>query len=144
MTEPAMKSTSLADKKAHWSASVRVRRWRRFVVALLMLVGLAGAAVFVVLAPESPGVTLTTLARLIPGMSESQVSAVLGPPSDDVTGRPPPGVPRAAPGGRLLLYAGDRAMATVEFGPEGHLIRCHPVIRTVTFPERIRLRLNLW
>jgi hypothetical protein len=121
-----------------------MRKWRRLLFGLVALVGLVGAAILLWPAPERPAASLTTLAHLAPGMSEAQVAAALGPPAADVTGRPPAGVPPAAPGGRLLVYTGDRAMATVEFGPDGRLVRYHPVVRTVNLEERIRLRLNWW
>jgi len=84
------------------------------------------------------------MVRIARGMSEAEVTAELGPPVADVTDNPPAGVPVAQPGGRLLEYGGDRATATVEFGPDGRMIRCHPVIRTVNLEERIRLRINWW
>jgi hypothetical protein len=77
-------------------------------------------------------------------MTEAEVTAELGPPALDVTASPPTGVAPAAPGGRLIVYTGDRATATVEFGPDGRFVRFHPVIRKVNMEERARLRLNWW
>jgi hypothetical protein len=122
-----------------------MRKWRPFLILLLVLLVLAGTViVLVALTPESPEVSLRTLTRLDPGMSEAEVAAAIGPPTEDVTGRAPPSIPPAAPGGRLLVYPGERATATVEFGPDGRLVRYHPVIRTINLEERIRLRLNWW
>lgn len=121
-----------------------MRKWQRLLFGFVALVALAGVAILLWPAPMQPAASLKTLARLAPGMSEAQVAATIGLPADDVTGRPPAGVPPAVPGGRLLAYTGDRAMATVEFGPDGRLVRCHPVVRIVNLEERIRLRLNWW
>jgi hypothetical protein len=120
------------------------KKWR-LLVALLGVLVLAGVGVLLSLAPKKrPEVSLTTLVRLDPGMTEAEVTAVLGPPTDDVTGRAPASIPPAAPGGRLLMYTGERATATVEFGPDGRLVRYHPVFRTINLEERIRIRLNWW
>jgi hypothetical protein len=77
-------------------------------------------------------------------MTEAEVTAELGPPVADLTASPPAGVPAAPPGGRLVEYGGDRATATVTFGPDGRMVRVHPVIRTVNLEERVRLRANWW
>jgi hypothetical protein len=119
------------------------KRWR-LLLALLVVLVLAGVALLLSLAPKRPEVSLTTLVRLDPGMTEAEVAALLGPPTDDVTGRVPASIPPAGPGGRLLMYSGERATATVEFGPDGRLVRYHPVLRTINLEERIRLRLNWW
>jgi hypothetical protein len=122
-----------------------MRKRRRFLFSLLALLGLVGATILWLWpAPDRPRASLKTLARLAPGMSEAEVTAELGAPVVDVTDCPPTGVPPAASGGRLLHYTGDRATATVEFGPDGRMVRCHPEIRTVNLEERIRLRLNRW
>ncbi len=122
-----------------------MQKWmRRTLVGLAVLFGPAGAAFFLWPAPVQPDVSLKTLTRLDPGMSAAQVAAEIGPSVADVTDCPPAGVPPAAPGGRLLTYSGDRATATVEFGPDGRLVRFHPVIRTINLEERIRIRLNWW
>ena len=121
-----------------------MRKRRRTLVALAVVVALAAAAYFLWPASGHSGASLKALARLSPGMSEAEVTERLGPPAADVSDRPPSGVPPAAPGGRLLVYPGDRATATIEFGPDGRLVRIHPVIRTVNLEERIRLRLNWW
>lgn len=121
-------------------------RWRRTVVWLGAAAGiawLAGVIVLVGLAPQRAGVSLTTIARLTPGMTEADVAAVLGPPTTDRTGRPPARFPAAADA-RLLEYAGERATAVAEFDA-GRLVQCRPVsIRTVSGVERVRLRLNWW
>ena len=123
------------------------KKWR-LLVALLGVLVLAGVGVLLSLAPKlslaRPEVSLTTLVRLDPGMTEAEVAALLGPPTDDVTGRAPASIPPAAPGGRLLMYTGERATATVEFGPDGRLVRYHFDLRTINLEERIRLRLNWW
>ena len=122
-----------------------MRKWtRRVLVGFAVLFGLAGAFFLLWPAPVQSGASLKTLARLAPGMSEAQVATEIGPAFADVTDRPPTGVPPAARGGRLLAYTGDRATATVEFGPDGRLVRVHPVVRTVNLEERIRIRLNWW
>jgi|GEM_PF-5504518 len=36
-----------------------------------------------------------------------------------------------------MSSTGDRATATVEFGPDGRMVRCHSNIRTVNLEERI-------
>ena len=113
-------------------------------VALLGVLVLAGVGVLLSLEPKRPEVSLTTLVHLDRGMTEAEVTALLGPPTADVTGRAPASIPPAAPGGRLLMYTGERATATVEFGPDGRLVRYHPVLRTINLEERIRLRLNWW
>jgi hypothetical protein len=117
---------------------------RRVLLVLIALAGLAGVAALLWLPPARPEVSLTTLVRLTPGMSEAQVAAVLGPPAADLTGQPPQGVPPPAPGARLLRYAGRRATVTAEFDAGGRLVRYHPVIHEVSGLERVRLRLNLW
>lgn len=119
-------------------------RRARTLVILVALAGLGGAVAFLGPRPDRSNVTLTTLTRLVPGMSEADVAALLGPPTADLTDRPPSGVLAPVPGGRLLEYAGDRATATVEFGPDGRLVRFQPVVRVVTGLERARLRLNWW
>jgi hypothetical protein len=121
-----------------------MRNRRRLAIALLILLGVAGAAVLLWPAPDEPRTSLKTLARLSPGMTEAEVTAELGPPIADVTASPPAGVPAAPPGGRLVEYGGDRATATVTFGPDGRMVRVHPVVRTVNLEERIRLRANWW
>ena len=113
-------------------------------VGLAVLFGLAGAVFFLWPAPKQLDVSLRSLTRLEPGMSEAQVAAEIGPSVADVTDHPPAGVPPAARGGRLLAYTGDRATATVEFGRDGRLVRFHPVIHTINLEERIRIRLNWW
>jgi hypothetical protein len=119
-------------------------RKRRRLVFLLILVTLTGAAVLLWPVPDAPRASLKTLARLTPGMTEAEVTAELGPPVADLTASPPAGVPAAPPGGRLVEYGGDRATATVTFGPDGRMVRVHPVIRTVNLEERVRLRANWW
>src|SRR5262245_32966120 len=115
-----------------------MRKPRRFLFGVLALLGLAGAMIpWVWRAPDRPRASLKALVRLAPGMPEAEVTAALGPPVADVTDSPPTGVPPAPLGGRLLLYTGERATATVEFGPDGRMVRCHPVIRTVNLEERI-------
>jgi hypothetical protein len=121
-----------------------MRKWRRLLVGVVALLALAGGAVLLWPREPRPALSLRTLTRLDPGMTEAQVAALLGPTAADVTGAPPPGVPAPKPGGRLLVYSGDRATATVEFGPDGRMVRFHPVIRTVNLEERIRIRLNWW
>jgi hypothetical protein len=113
------------------------------------LLGLAGFALAagllcLYLSPARPDVTLTTMARLSPGMLEADVRAILGPETADLTARPPAGVPAPAAGGRLLEYAGTRATARVEYGPDGRMVRCHTAVRVVTGLERLRIRLNWW
>jgi len=120
---------------------MRHRRTLLILTALAMLAAVAATA-WVLL--RQPGVTVTTLARLKPGMSESEVAAILGPPTADVTDDPPSGVPAPVAGGRLLEYAGERATAWVEFDVDGRLVRCRPVIHKVTGVERVRLRMNWW
>ena len=121
-----------------------MRKWRWVLLVLLVPLVLGATAVLRALAPRTPNVSLTTLARLNPGMSEAEVAAALGPPTEDVTGRAPPDIPPAAPGGRLLVYVGERAKATLEFGADGRLVRHEVVIWAVNLEERIRLRLNWW
>jgi hypothetical protein len=122
-----------------------VRKRRRLLFGLLALLALTWATILWLWpAPVGPRTSLRTLARIAPGMSQDEVTAELGPPVADVTDRPPTDVPPAASVGRPLLYTGDRATATVEFGLDGRMVRCHPFIRTVNLEERIRLRLNTW
>jgi hypothetical protein len=66
--------------------------WRvRTFVALAVLATLAGAGalLYLLLRPE-PEVTLTTMLRIGPGVTEADVADVLGPPTADLTARPPP------------------------------------------------------
>jgi hypothetical protein len=77
-------------------------------------------------------------------MPEAEVTAVLGPPTADLTGHPPAGVPAPPAGSRLVEYVGTQATARVEFDLDGRMVRCYPVIRVVTGLERVRLRLNWW
>lgn len=67
-----------------------MRRRRTLVVlgAILALAGLTGVAALVWLLPKRTEVSLTTIARLSPGMSEADVAKVLGPPTADRTGQP--------------------------------------------------------
>jgi hypothetical protein len=94
--------------------------------------------------PPRREVSLTTLARLTPGMSEADVAAVFGPPSADPTDQASVRVPPPVAGGRLLIYSGHRATVTAEFDAAGRLVRWYPVIHEVSGPERVRLRLNWW
>jgi len=82
------------------------------------------------------------MGRLAAGMSETEVAAIIGPPTADLTAFPPTGVAAIAAGGRLLEYAGDRATAQVEFDTAGRLVRCYPKVRVITGLERLRLHLN--
>ncbi len=69
-----------------------------------------------------PEVSLTTIMdRLTAGQSEAEVSAILGPPTADVTGRLPARFPSPSVGNRILEFTGERATAGVEFGPDGRL-----------------------
>ena len=115
--------------------------WRLLALAGFALVA---ALLCLYLSPARPDVTLTTMVRLSPGMTEADVKAILGPESADLTAHPPAGVPAPAAGGRLLEYAGSRATARVEFGPDGRMVRCHRAVRVVTGLERLRIRLNWW
>jgi hypothetical protein len=118
---------------------------RRILLVVIALASLAGVAALLWLSPAQPEVSLTTVLRLTPGMSEADVAAVLGPPTSDRTDQPLVGVSPSAAGGRVLEYAGDRATAMVEFGPDGQLVRIHRIgVRVVTPLERLRLRLNWW
>lgn len=118
---------------------------RQRTLLLLLALAVLGALVSLLgLRPARPDVSLMSISRLAPGMTEADVTRLLGPPTDDLTHRPPPGVPSPAGGGRLLEYAGDRATAKVEFGPDGRLVRCRPSIRVVSGLERLRIRLNGW
>ena len=139
---------------------------RQTLVILIALASLTGVAAVVWLLAATPEVSLTTMARLTPGMSEADVTAVIGPPTADLTGLPPtevpppaPGVPGFAPGSlvavgqqvppaaagvRLLRYTGRRATVTVEFDAHGRLVRCYPVVHEISGLERVRLRLNWW
>jgi hypothetical protein len=120
-------------------------RKRRALVVLAAAAGVAWVAAFLWTRRVSPEVSLTTMSRLTPGMSEADVAAALGPPTADVTGRLPARFPRPAAGNRVLEYAGVRATAAVEFSPDGRLVREYPTsIRVVTGLERVRLRLNWW
>jgi hypothetical protein len=122
-------------------------RQRRVVilVGLASVAAVAGVATTLWTLDRQPAVTVTTIARLTPGMSEADVKAVLGSPAADLTARPPAGVRPPLAGGRLLEYTGVRATAWVEFDGGGRLVRCHPpVVRVVTGLERLRLRLNWW
>ena len=94
--------------------------------------------------PAQPEVSLTTLARLTPGMSEADVAGLFGLPTADVTGQPPTSIPPPVAGGRLLEYSGRRATVTVEFDADGRLVRTYPVIHEVSGLERVRIRLNWW
>jgi hypothetical protein len=143
-------------------------RWRRRLLVLIAIASLVGVAALLWLLPAPTEVSLTTLARLKPGMSEADVAAIFGPPAVDLTGVPPEAVPRPAPGAefwvnpgslinvarggvpppragaRLLRYVGRRATVTAEFDADGRLVHCYPVIHEISGPERIRLRLNWW
>ena len=121
-----------------------MRKRKRILFGLAILGGIAGAIVLWWPAPDPPQASLKTIARLAPGMTEAEVAAKIGPPSADVTGGPPAGVPMAPAGGRLLEYDGDRATATVAFGPDGRMVMVYTVVRTISLEERIRLRTNWW
>jgi hypothetical protein len=64
-----------------------MRKGWGLLVALLVVLVLAGVAVLLSLDHKRPEVSLTTLVRLDPGMTEAEVADLLGPPTDDVTGR---------------------------------------------------------
>jgi hypothetical protein len=117
---------------------------KRVLSGLVVLGGVATAIALWWPTSEGPQASLKTIARLAPGMTEAEVAAKIGPPSADVTAGPPTGVPTAPAGGRLLQYDGDRATATVAFGPDGRMVRVHTVVRTISLEERIRLRTNWW
>jgi hypothetical protein len=124
---------------------------QRAIVGLGAAVGLAWVwvawtAAFLWLGPGRPEVSVNNLAWLTPGMSKAAVAAVLGPPAADLTDRLPAArFPPPAAGNRVLEYAGERATAAVEFGPDGRLVRWYPIaIQVVSGLERIRLRLNWW
>ena len=131
---------------------------KRLLLAAGTMAGLV-CMVLLVLAmlPGRPEVSLTTLSRLTVGMSEADVADVFGPPAAGLTGQTPlggwiypgqgKGVAIATPpkgGLRVLRYSGPRATVTVEFGVDGRLVRCYPVIHEVSGLERLRLRLNWW
>jgi hypothetical protein len=117
---------------------------KRTILLLGPLIAVVGIVAVVWALPNRPAVSLTTIVHLSPGMSETDVAELLGPPTADVTARPPAGLPPAARGGKLLQYVGDRATVTVEFDPAGRVVCFYPAIRTVTGIERLRLRLNWW
>jgi hypothetical protein len=119
-------------------------RRRRLLLGLVLLASLAAAAVLLWPRPAPPGVSLTTLSRLQPGMTETEVAAILGPPVADVTDQAPAGGPASIGRGRLLHYAGDRASANIEYDEDDRLVRIFPAVKTVTGLERVRLRLNWW
>jgi hypothetical protein len=142
-------------------------RRRKKLLILFALATLVAVAAFLWLSWPRPEVSLTTLSRLTPGMSEADVAAVLGPPDADLTEQAPNGmaapangvplpvvpgspvavgkqVPAPAAGVRLLRYSGRRATVTVEFDADGRLVRCYPLLHEVSGLERIRLRLNWW
>src|SRR5437867_3995183 len=120
-----------------------LRPQRTFVglIVLACLTTLAGVAVLLWMLPARPDVSLTTLARLTPGMSEAEVADVFGPPAADLTGQPPARIPPPEAGGRLLEYSGRRATMTVEFDAGGRLVRSHSVVHEVSGLERVRIRL---
>jgi hypothetical protein len=133
----------MSDPHPSQSTTPKGRRTLVALAALVVLALLASVAGYLMLPPR-PEVSLTTIGRLRRGMSESEVAAVLGPPTADVTAHPPAGLPPPTAGGRLLEYDGKLATARVEFDAAGGFLRCHPVIRTVTGLERLRIRLNWW
>jgi hypothetical protein len=85
-----------------------MRRRRRLLIGLPLLAGLATAVVLLWPRAEPPGVSLTSLARLRPGMTEAEVAAVLGPPVADLSAQSPTGGPAPPGQGPLLEYAGAR------------------------------------
>lgn len=126
----------------------RVMRRRRALVSFAVAVGvawLAWVAAILWLRRDRPEVSLTTMSWLTPGLSEAEVAAVLGPPTNDITRRLPARFPPPAVGSRVLEYAGEKATAAVEFDSDGRLVRAYPIdIRVVTGLERVRLRLHWW
>jgi hypothetical protein len=121
-----------------------MRQRKRVLFGLVVLGGFGAAIALWGPTSDGPQASLKTIARLAPGMTEAEVAAKIGPPSADVTAGPPAGVPIAPAGGRLLEYEGDRATATVAFGPDGRMVRVHTAVRTISLEERIRLRTNWW
>ena len=120
-------------------------RSHRALVILAAVATAAGVLVTLWALMSRPSVSLTSMARLRPGMTEADVAAVLGQPTADLTGHEPAGVPAPVAGGRLLEYASDRATARVEYGPGGRLVRVHAAaVRKVSGLERLRLRLDWW
>jgi len=117
---------------------------RPVILLILSLTAVIGLAVTLWCLPSRPEVTLTTMARLAPGMTEMEVAELIGPPTADLTTCPPAGIALMTTAGRLLEYAGDQATAQVEFDTAGRLVRCYPKVRIITGLERLRLRLNWW
>lgn len=120
-----------------------MRRWQLLVI-LVTFAALAGLVALLWAVPAQPEVSLTTLARLTPGMSEADVAVFIGQPAADVTGQSPAPIPPPVAGGRLLEYSGRRATVTVEFDADGRLVRTYQVVHEVSGLERVRLRLNWW
>ena len=127
------RSTEIAPLSAR-----RLRR--RFVVGLVLLIGLGVAAYLIWPAPDPPSLRLTNLHQLRPGMSEAEVEAVVGPPSTDLTGQGPGATPPVPANGRLLQYDGKRMSAKVSFDKDGRVVQVLPEIRSVSGMDRIRLR----
>jgi len=120
-------------------------RFRAFVALSVASILLGGVATLFVLLRPVPEVSLTGMSCLRLGMTEAEVAANLGSPTADLTASPPPGMPAPPAGGKLLEYAGAKATARVEFGPDGRMARCDAAsIRTVSGLERVRIRLNWW
>jgi hypothetical protein len=120
------------------------RRWKVVILTIPVLLG--GLVIYLAVAIRPvPDVTLTTMSRLAPGMTEAEVAARLGEPTADLTAAPPVAAPAPGVNGRLLEYAGDAATAWVEYDQHGHLVRWTPgAVRRVSAYERVRLRLDLW
>jgi hypothetical protein len=91
-------------------------------------------------------------------MSEADVAAIFGRPTNDLTGQPPltrgwivpkqgslaKGIAPPVADARLLEYPGRRATVAVEFDASGRLVRYYPLIHEVSGLERVRLRLTWW
>jgi hypothetical protein len=121
-----------------------MRKRRKFVIlaSVTGLVALAGVFAILWLIPSRPEVSLTTVVRVKPGMSEAAVAAILGPPTADVTTVRMGIVPPPPDGCRLLEYADELATARVVFDADDRVVGCQSTIHTITGLERLRLRLN--
>jgi hypothetical protein len=65
------------------------------ILATLAVLAGAGVSLSLLLRPK-PDVTLTTMSRVRHGMTEAEVAVRFGPPTADLTGRPPAGTPALA------------------------------------------------
>jgi hypothetical protein len=69
----------LAAGEAAWAGRFR-RGWKRWLVAFLILTGIGGVATYLQHRPDVPGINRANYLKIKPGMTVTEVEAILGGP----------------------------------------------------------------